>query len=102
MLILGNELWSMCLSWPMHEAISWGSVKQSLITTSTMEAKFVLYFEATSQSVWLKNFISKLRVVGSKSKSLKVDNDNSATIFLARNDKSESRNKHINIKSLAI
>ena len=32
-------------------AVSWRSVKQTLIATSTMEAEFVSYFEAISQGV---------------------------------------------------
>ncbi|XP_031106199.1 secreted RxLR effector protein 161-like [Ipomoea triloba] len=84
-------------------AISWRSVKQSLIATSTCEAEFVSCFEATSQGVWLKNFISELRVMDSISKPLKVYCDNSAAIFLAKNNnKSRSRSKHIDIKFLAI
>ena len=38
-------------------AVSWRSVKQTLIATSTMEAEFVSCFEATSHGVWLKSFI---------------------------------------------
>ena len=34
-------------------AISWRSVKQTLIANSTMEAEFVSCFEAISQGVWL-------------------------------------------------
>ena len=33
-------------------AVSWRSVKQTLITTSTMEDKFISCFEATSQGVF--------------------------------------------------
>ncbi|XP_031111850.1 secreted RxLR effector protein 161-like [Ipomoea triloba] len=83
-------------------AISWRSVKQTLIATSTMEAEFVSCFEATSQGVWLKNFISGLRIMDSISKPLKVYCDNSAAVFLAKNNKSGSRSKHIDIKFLAI
>ncbi|XP_031127690.1 secreted RxLR effector protein 161-like [Ipomoea triloba] len=83
-------------------AISWRSVKQSLIATSTCGAEFVSYFEATSQGVWLKNFTSRLRVMDSILKLLKVYCDNSVAIFLAKNNKSGSRSKHINIKFLAI
>ena len=83
-------------------AVSWRSVKQTLIVTSNMEAKFVSCFEATSQGVWLKSFIYRLRVMDSISKSLRIFCDNSAAVFLAKNNKSESRSKHVDIKYLAI
>ena len=57
-------------------AISWISVKKTLIATSTMEAEFVFCFEATSQGVWLKSFISKLRVMNDIFRSLKIFCDN--------------------------
>jgi hypothetical protein len=44
------------------EPISWKSAKQSITTSSTMQAKFVTCYEATDQSVWLKNFIPGLQV----------------------------------------
>lgn len=83
-------------------AISWRSSKQSLTATSTMEAEFVSCFEATCHGVWLKSFISKLRVVDSISKPLTLYCDNSAAVFMAKNNKSGSRSKHIDIKYLAI
>ncbi|XP_050908209.1 secreted RxLR effector protein 161-like [Lathyrus oleraceus] len=83
-------------------AISWRSTKQTLVTTSTMEVEFVSFFEATSHGVWLKSFISGLRIMDSISKPLKIFCDNSATIFMAKNNKSGSRSKHIDIKYLAI
>ena len=83
-------------------AVSWRSVKQTLITTSTMEAEFVSCFQATSQGVWLKSFISGLRVMDSISRPLKIFCDNSAAVFLAKNNKSGSRSKHIDIKYLSI
>ena len=43
--------------------VSWISVKQTLIATSTMEVEFVSCYEATSQGVWLKSFIYGLRVM---------------------------------------
>ena len=83
-------------------AVSWRSVKQTLISTSTMEAEFVSCFEATTQGVWLKSFISGLRVMDSISRPLRIFCDNSAAVFLAKNNKSGSRSKHIDIKYLAI
>ena len=83
-------------------AVSWRSVKQTLIATSTMEAEFISCFEATSQGVWLKSFIYGLRVMDSISSPMKILYDNSASAFLAKNNKSGSRSKHIDIKYLAI
>ena len=51
-------------------AVSWRSAKQTLIATSTMEAEFVSCFEATLHGVWLKSFISWLRIMDSISKLL--------------------------------
>ena len=42
------------------EAISWKSVKQSLIASSTMYAEFVACYGASSQAVWLRNLILEL------------------------------------------
>ena len=67
-----------------------------------MEAEFVSCFEVTSQGVWLKSLIFGLRVIDSISRPLSIFYDNSAAMFLAKNNKSESRSKHINIKYLAI
>ena len=67
-----------------------------------MRAEFVSYFEATSHGVWLKSFIDGFRVMDSISRSLRMYCDNSATVFIAKNSKSGSRSKHIDIKYLAI
>ena len=67
-----------------------------------MEAEFVSCFEATSHGVWIKSFISGLRIMDSISRPLKIFCDNSAAVFMARNNKSCSRSKHIDIKYLAI
>ena len=61
-----------------------------------MEAEFVSCFEATSHGVRLKSFIAGLRVIDSISKPLRMFCDNSAAIFMAKNNKSGSRSKHIN------
>ena len=83
-------------------AVSWRSAKQTLTATSTMEAEFISCFEASSHGVWLKSFISGLRIVDSISRPLKLYCDNSPAVFMAKNNKSGSRSKHIDIKYLAI
>lgn len=41
-------------------AISWKSVKQTLIASSIMESEFI---EALNQAIWLHNFITGLQIV---------------------------------------
>lgn len=36
-------------------AVSWRSVKQSLVASSTMEAEYIACYEASSQALWLRN-----------------------------------------------
>ena len=83
-------------------AVSWRSVKQTSTATSTMEAEFVSYFEVGSHGVWLKSFIYGVRIVDSISRPLKLYCDNSTAVFMAKNNKSGSQSKHIDIKYLAI
>lgn len=78
-------------------AVSWRSAKQTLTATSTMEAEFVSCFEATSHGVWMKSFISGLGIVDSISRPLRIKCDNSAAVFMAKNNKSGSRSKHIDV-----
>lgn len=82
--------------------VSWKSVKQTIVATSTMEAEFIACYEATSQALWLKNFISGLRIVDSISRPLRIFCDNSAAVFFSKNNKSGSRSKHIDIKYLMV
>ena len=71
-------------------AMSWRSIKQTLTTISTIEVEFVSCFEATSLGVWLKSFISSLRVVDSIERTLRLYYDNliNRSCFFTKNDKS--------------
>ncbi|KAL0453769.1 UNVERIFIED_CONTAM: Retrovirus-related Pol polyprotein from transposon TNT 1-94 [Sesamum latifolium] len=71
-------------------------------STKSTSAEFVSCFEATSHGVWLKSFISGLKIMDSISRPLRIYSDNSPAVFMAKNNKSESRSKHIDIKYLAI
>jgi hypothetical protein len=52
--------------------ISWKSVKQTLIVTSTIKVAFVFSFKATAHSVWLKSFIFEIRIMNSISRPLRI------------------------------
>uniref|UniRef100_A0A2N9FFZ3 Reverse transcriptase Ty1/copia-type domain-containing protein n=1 Tax=Fagus sylvatica TaxID=28930 RepID=A0A2N9FFZ3_FAGSY len=82
--------------------ISWKSAKQTIIASSNMEAKFVACFEATVHGLWLRNFISGLRIVNSVSKLLRIYCDNSTTVFFSKNDKYSKGAKHMELKYLTV
>ena len=52
-----------------------------------MEAEFVACYEAMIHALWIRNFISKLGVVDTITKPLKIYCDNSATVFFSKNNK---------------
>ena len=83
-------------------AISWKSVKQTFTATSTMEAKYVAYYEATCQAVWLKNLISGFQIVESISRPLVIYSDNTAAVHLSQNNRSSTRSKLFDIKFLFV
>ncbi|KAL6331937.1 hypothetical protein AAG906_020287 [Vitis piasezkii] len=78
--------------------VSWKSVKQTLTTSSTMEAEYVACYEACCHAIWMRNFILALGVVDSISKPLKLFCDNSAVVAFSKNTMSTSRSKHIDVK----
>ena len=53
-------------------------------------------FEATVHGLWLRNFISGLRIVDSIARPLKIYCDNSAAVFFSKND------KHMELKYLSV
>ena len=78
------------------------SVKQSVIGASIMEAKFVAYYEAMIHALWLQNFISRLGVVDTITKPLKIYCDNSVAIFFSKNDKYSRGAKHMELKYFVV
>ena len=59
-------------------------------------------FEATIHGLWLRNFISGLRIVDSITRPLKIYCDNSAAVFFSKNDKYSKGAKHMEIKYFAV
>ncbi|XP_068657896.1 secreted RxLR effector protein 161-like [Aristolochia californica] len=70
-------------------AISWSSAKQTLTATLTIAAELVSCFEATSHGVWLKSFISGLRILDSIPRPLSIYCDNSAAVLWPKTTKVE-------------
>jgi hypothetical protein len=79
-------------------AISWSSSKQTAMTSSTMYAEFVACYETVGQAMWLKKFVSGLRVVDSIERPLKLYCNNEPAMLYAHNNKKTKAAKHINIR----
>lgn len=62
--------------------ISWRSAKQTIVSTSIMESKFVACFEGMKQAVWLRNFITEMNIFDSVKGLVKMFCDNSAAVLL--------------------
>jgi hypothetical protein len=68
------------------------------MTSSTMYAEFVACYEAVQQAMWLKKFVSDLRVVDSIERPLKLYCDNEPAVLYAHNNKKMKAAKNINIR----
>ena len=67
-----------------------------------MEVEFVVYFEATNQGLWLRNFISGLIVMSLIVRPLRIFCDNVAVVFFSKTDKYYKGIKHMMMKYLSI
>ncbi|KAH9679437.1 hypothetical protein KPL71_026134 [Citrus sinensis] len=83
-------------------AISWRSVKQTLVASSTMAAEFVACYEASNQGIWLCNFVIGLRILEGVERPLKIFCDNKSVVLYSNNNRSSIKSKHIDIKFLIV
>ncbi|WJZ91274.1 hypothetical protein VitviT2T_010362 [Vitis vinifera] len=83
-------------------AVSWKSVKQTLVASSTMEAEFIACYEASNHGIWLRNFVTQLRIVDGIEKPLRINCNNKAAELYSKNNRSSSKSKHIDIKFLVV
>ncbi|CAL8998294.1 unnamed protein product [Prunus brigantina] len=81
--------------------VAWKSVKQQYVSTSTMQAEFLAVYEATSIAIWLKNFMSVLRIVESIQRPIQLWNDNSAAVYFAKGNKRSLGLRHLQLKFLS-
>ncbi|XP_052485142.1 secreted RxLR effector protein 161-like [Gossypium raimondii] len=82
--------------------ISWKSVKQTLVASSTMAVEFVACYEASNHGIWLWNFVTGLRILENVERSLKLFCDNKSAVLYSNNNRSSSKSKHIVIKFLVV
>ncbi|KAJ9566141.1 hypothetical protein OSB04_002107 [Centaurea solstitialis] len=76
-------------------AISWKSSKQDTIADSTTEAEYIAASDAAKEAVWLRNFLSDLRVVASISRPIDIFCDNSGAVAQAKEPREHHKSRHI-------
>lgn len=80
-------------------AIAWKSVKQTLTTTSTMQAKFIAIYEGVCEGFYLKNFLIQISIIDTiDSRPSKIYCDNFAAVCFTKNNKRSTNSKHIDLK----
>ena len=83
-------------------ATSQKSAKQTLITSSIMEAEFIESYEASNHGICLRNFVTRLRIVDGIERPLKLFCDNKSAMLYFNNNRSLVKSKHIDIKFLVV
>ncbi|KAJ9567714.1 hypothetical protein OSB04_003680 [Centaurea solstitialis] len=76
-------------------AISWKSSKQDTIADSTTEAEYIAASDAAKEAVWLRNFLSDLRVVASVSRPIDILCDNSGAVAQAKEPREHHKSRHV-------
>ena len=79
-------------------AISWRSAKQSLVTSSTMAAEMVAVYKASTERIWLRNFVTGLRILEGIERPLKLYCDNKAAVMYSNNSRSSVKSKFVDNK----
>ncbi|KOM46353.1 hypothetical protein LR48_Vigan07g005700 [Vigna angularis] len=67
-----------------------------------MEAEFMACFETTVHALWLRNFVSRLGIIDSIARPIRIYCDNFAAVFFSKNDKYSKGAKHMDLKYLSI
>ena len=83
-------------------AISWKSAKQTLVASSAMAVEFIACYEASNHGLWLRNFVTGLRIIEGVERPLKLFCDNKSAVMYSNNNRSSSKSKFIDIKFLVV
>jgi hypothetical protein len=80
--------------------VSWASVKQRCVSTSTTESEYIALSEACKQGQWLRALLRELQRTQYLGETLLVPifSDNQSCIALAKDPIAHSRTKHIDVR----
>ena len=67
-----------------------------------METKFVACYEASNHGIWLRNFITGLRIMDGIERPLNLFCDNISAVLYSNKNRSSTKSKFIDIKFLVV
>ena len=67
-----------------------------------MAAEFIPCYEASNHGLWLRNFVTGLRIIEGVERPLKLFCDNKSAVMYSNNNRSSSKSKFIDIKFLVV
>ncbi|KAL6331486.1 hypothetical protein AAG906_011426 [Vitis piasezkii] len=79
-------------------AVSWKSAKQTCITQSTMEAKFIALEKASSEVECLINLLANISLWARPAPSVSMRCDSQTTIIKAKSKRFNGKNRHIRLR----
>ncbi|GMF14158.1 unnamed protein product [Ambrosiozyma monospora] len=78
-----------------NNVVSWGSVKQKVVTLSTAESEYISVTEGLKSAICFSNLLKNL---ASNSTFIELSGDNLASLILASHKSNHQASKHIDIK----
>ena len=79
-----------------NSAITWNTMKQSVVALSSCEAEYIAASSASCQGMWIVRFVEELLNI--KVRPFKLLIDNKSAIALSKNPSQHGRSKHIETK----
>ena len=67
-----------------------------------MAVEFVSYYEASNLGIWLRNFVTGLRIMDGIERPLELFRDNKSVVIYSNNNRSSTKSKFIDIKFLVV
>lgn len=79
-------------------AVSWSSKKQYCTALSSAEAEYIAIAHATKEVLWFKGLLQELGIQELAPRPITVNVDNQAAMFIANNQTTSERSKHIDLR----
>lgn len=79
-------------------AITWKSVRQTILTKSSRDSEFIAMELAGTEAEWLKNFLADIPISEKPTPSVSLHCDNQSAIVTAKNKTFNGKSRHIRLR----